>query len=50
MNDSEICIFGSVDTAKINETLIKNDLIIESIAAQGGDYEDYFLKLMGGEI
>ena len=50
MVDNEICIFGKNDTAEINQTLVKNDLIIESISAQDGDYEDYFLKLMGGEV
>ena len=50
MDGSDICIFGKVNTASINETLVKNDLIIESISAQDGDYEDYFLKLMGGEV
>lgn len=50
MDGAEICIFGNTDTAKINEILVKNDLIIESISAQDGDYEDYFLKLMGGEV
>lgn len=50
MDGSDICIFGNVNTASINETLVKNDLIIESISAQDGDYEDYFLKLMGGEV
>lgn len=50
MNESEIFIFGKVDTAKINEVLVKNDLIIESISSQDGNYEDYFLKLMGGEV
>lgn len=50
INGSEICISGKADTAKINEILVKNDLIIESISAQEGDYEDYFLKLMGGEV
>ena len=49
MDGSEISVFGPVSSSQINEVLVKNDLIIESISSQDGDYEDYFIKLMGGE-
>ena len=50
MNGSEICIYNYSDSAKINEILVKNDLIIESISSQDGNYEDYFIKLMEGDL
>ena len=50
MNGYEICIYNYSDSAKINEVLVKNDLIIESISSQDGNYEDYFIKLMEGDL
>jgi len=50
MDGSEICIYGNASSSEINELLVKNDLIIESISAQIGDYEDYFIKLMEGDL
>ena len=50
MDGSEICIYGDASTSQINELLVKNDLIIESISAQSEDYEDYFIKLMEGDL
>ena len=50
MDGAEIKIYDKVSSAKMNEILVKNDLIIESISTQTGDYEEYFLKLMEGDI
>jgi ABC-2 type transport system ATP-binding protein len=49
LEEKEIIIYDeSADSRTINSELVKNDIVVESIAAENGDYEDYFIKLMGG--
>ncbi|MCL2311153.1 MAG: ATP-binding cassette domain-containing protein [Firmicutes bacterium] len=50
IDEKEISIYDNVDISRINEELVKNDLIIESITSEHGDYEEYFIKLMGGNV
>ena len=33
---------------EINSALSKEDIIVHSINTEGGDYEQYFIDLMGG--
>lgn len=48
-DDGSISVFDHLDeSGKINLVLSSNDIIIESISKEGGDYEEYFIKLMGG--
>lgn len=47
--DGEILIFDEgINTSDITKKMVENDLIIESINSETGNYEDYFIKLMGG--
>ena len=46
--DGEILIFDSLSVSDVTKKLVENDLIIESISSENGNYEDYFIKLMGG--
>jgi ABC-2 type transport system ATP-binding protein len=49
LDGEEIIIYDeNAESGVINSELAKNDIIVESIAAEGGDYEDYFIKIMGG--
>lgn len=49
IEDGEILIFDdNVETSSVTKKMIENDLIIESINSETGNYEDYFIKLMGG--
>lgn len=49
VEDGEILIFDdNMSTSSITKKLIEHDLIIESINSETGNYEDYFIKLMGG--
>lgn len=48
--DGNISIFDHIDEAsKINLTLANKDVIIESMNREDGDYESYFINLMGGK-
>ena len=48
-DDGTICIFDHLDeSGKINSFLAENDIIVESISKDEGDYESYFIELMGG--
>ncbi len=47
--DRSISIFDHLeDSGVITAALANNDVILESINKDGGDYESYFIKLMGG--
>lgn len=35
-------------SGKVNEVLVKNDVIVDAISLEGVDLEAYFMKLMGG--
>lgn len=47
---NSIILFDNLDkSGEINSAMAKNDLIVQSISLEGGDYEQYFIDLMGGE-
>lgn len=49
IKDGEILIFDDrASISDITKKMIENDLIIESISSETGNYENYFIKLMGG--
>lgn len=51
LKDDTIYIYDHLDeSGKINSMLAKHDIIIESISKEGDDYEEFFIKLMEGEI
>jgi len=47
--DGEILIFDDVTISDVTQTLVSKDLIIDSINSEKGNYEEYFIKLMGGK-
>ena len=48
-DDRSISVFDHLDMqGNMSLALAKNDIILESINREGGDYESYFIKLMGG--
>ncbi len=48
-DDGSVSVFDHLDdSGKINLALSEHDIIVEYINKEGGDYEDYFIKLMGG--
>ena len=47
--DGEILIYDDVNISEVTKTLVSKDLIIDSINSEKGNYEDYFIKLMGGK-
>ena len=47
--DGEILIFDDVSISDVTQTLVSKDLIIDSINSEKGNYEEYFIKLMGGK-
>jgi hypothetical protein len=49
LDGNEITVYDEgAESGVINSELAKNDVIVESISAEAGDYEDYFIRLMGG--
>ena len=49
LRDGEILVFDEVAVSDITQTLVSKDLIIDSINSEKGNYEEYFIKLMGGK-
>lgn len=48
-DDGSISIFDSMEkVGDINSCLAQNSVIVESMTQEGNDYEEYFIKLMGG--
>ena len=47
--DGEILIFDDVSVSDVTQILVSKDLIIDSINSEKGNYEEYFIKLMGGK-
>ena len=47
--DGEILIYDDVNISEVTKALVSKDLIIDSINSEKGNYEDYFIKLMGGK-
>lgn len=46
----KICVYDCLDIpAQINKELVKNDVLVSSLALEGHDIEAYFVKMMGGE-
>lgn len=50
LENRDIFIDEKVESAgEINKALVESDIIIENMATETGDYEDYFIKLMEGK-
>ena len=50
VSSDTICIYDISDKSSVvNTLLVQNGVTVESITKLGGDYEDYFIKLMGGQ-
>ena len=50
VSSDTICIYDISDkSSAVNTLLVQNGVTVESITKLGGDYEDYFIKLMGGQ-
>ena len=47
--DGEVLIYDEVGISDVTKALVSKDLIIDSINSEKGNYEDYFIKLMGGK-
>ncbi|MDR1241020.1 MAG: ATP-binding cassette domain-containing protein [Oscillospiraceae bacterium] len=49
LDGNEITVYDEgAESGIINSELAKSDVIVESISSEVGDYEDYFIRLMGG--
>lgn len=49
IKDGELLVFDEVTISDVTKELVSKDLIIDSINSEKGNYEDYFIKLMGGK-
>lgn len=48
-SEREISVFDCLEkSGEISSALAQNDIILESMAKEGSDYESYFIELMGG--